>query len=36
MVIDDINVGQWALGLIFAVFIAFWFGFAMGKWGGRI
>ena len=35
MVIDDASVGEWAIGLVFAILGSFFLGFLMGKFGGR-
>lgn len=32
MVIDDVAVAQWAVGLVFAIFGAFCLGYIMGRW----
>lgn len=32
MVIDDAIVAQWAVGLVFTIFGAFFSGYMMGKW----
>lgn len=33
MVIEDAAVGEWALGLVLAIFGAFALGFFFGVWG---